>query len=131
MSKVRLTTHVFPKVFSELVLHELDPRYSRATVSIAADSGALPFGMVPTRTADGAYGPLRETEGAPGDPHAVLISPVDDAAEIREALVLRGYCIINGGNLVFDKSVTQKADVLRALGDRGFIVKEVPGDVHA
>ncbi len=128
MSKVRVTTHVFPKFFSELVLHELDTRYSRETVSIAADSGDLPFGMVLTRNADGTYTALKETGGTVGDAHAVLIVPVQNAAESQPALILRGYCILNAANLAFDTSVTLKAEVFRTLRDRGFVIKEIPED---
>jgi len=131
MSKVRVTTHEFPKVFSDLVLHELDPRYSRETVKVASDVGALPFGAILARRSDGLYEPLKEVSGTLGDAKAVLISQggLPSSAEPQEALVLRGYCIINATNVQFDASVTKKADALTALNDRGFIVKEVPEDV--
>ena len=132
MSKVHVTTYTFGKRFSETVLHELDPRYSRETVTVAANSGALAFGTVLTRNADGTYAPLTETEGVLGDPKAVLISDSLPASESDQpALVLRGYCIINATNLVFDESVTKKTDALAALRDLGFVVKEVPSDVDA
>ena len=131
MSKVRVTTHEFPKVFSDLVLHELDPRYSRETVKVASDVGALPFGAILARRSDGLYEPLKEVSGTLGDAKAVLISQggLPASNESQEALVLRGYCIINATNVQFDASVTKKADALTALNDRGFIVKEVPEDV--
>ena len=131
MSKVRVTTHEFPKVFSDLVLHELDPRYSRETVKVASDVGALPFGAILARRSDGLYEPLKEVSGTLGDAKAILISQggLPSSAEPQEALVLRGYCIINATNVQFDASVTKKADALTALNDRGFIVKEVPEDV--
>ncbi|MBQ3059600.1 MAG: head decoration protein [Desulfovibrio sp.] len=131
MSKVRVATHVFPKVFSELVLHELDPRYSRESASILAES-AMAFGTVLTRGADGNYAPLKETDGTLGDAHAVYIGPgLAASSEVQSGLILRGYSIINGTNLVFDASVTLKANAMNALRDRGFVVKEVPSDVDA
>ncbi len=131
MSKVRVAVHVFPKVFSELVLHELDPRYSRETATVLAESDAA-FGTVLTRGTDGTYSPLKETDGTLGDAHAVYIGPdLDASAEVRPGLVLRGYCILNGTNLVFDASVTLRSDAVNALRDRGFVVKEVPGDADA
>ena len=132
MSKVRVTTFDYPKAFSELVLHELDTRYSREVVSIAANSGAMPFGLVLARRSDGSYEPLKEVSGTVGDAKAVLItaSGVPAATETQQALVLRGYCILNGSNALFDASVTKKADAFEALSDRGFIVKEIP-DVDA
>lgn len=132
MSKVRVTTFDYPKAFSELVLHELDTRYSREVVSIAANSGAMPFGLVLARRSDGSYEPLKEVSGTVGDAKAVLITEngLVDSAEKQAALVLRGYCVINGANAQFDASVTKKADALAALSDRGFIVKEI-SDVDA
>ncbi len=131
MSKVRVTTYEFPKVFSDLVLHELDPRYSRETVTVAADVGALPFGAILSRRSDGTYEPLKEVSGTLGDAKAILISQggLPASAEPQEALVLRGYCIVNATNVQFDASVTKKAEALTSLSDRGFIVKEVPEDV--
>ncbi len=132
MSKVTATTYTFGKRFSETVLHELDKRYSRETVTIAAGSGAIPFGMVLTRNAEGKYAPLTEAEGVLGDPKAILISDGLPASESDQpALVLRGYSIVNGNNLSFDASVIKKADALAALRDLGFVVKEVPGDGDA
>ncbi len=130
MSKVTVTTHTFPKAFSELVLHEMDPRYSRKTVRIAPQEKALPFGMVLALTADGTYTPLTETEGVMGDPRVVLLSPVEASATAQSALALRGFCIVSGGNLVFDESITDKAAAFDALEDRGFIVKEIPSEVN-
>lgn len=132
MSEVTSTTYDFPQVFSELVLHELDRRYSRETVTVAADVGALPFGVVLARREDGAYEPLKEVSGTLGDARAVLISSggLAASAETQQALVLRGYCIINAANAQFDASVTKKAEALAALSDRGFVIKEIE-DVDA
>ena len=49
MSKVQAHSYDLGPRFSELVLHELDPRYSREEVTLAATSGELPFGMVLAR----------------------------------------------------------------------------------
>lgn len=128
MSGVTVKSYEYPKDFSELVLHELDTRYSREVVTIAANSGEIPFGMVLARRSDGNYEPLKENAGTLGDARAVLItaSGVPASAEKQEALVLRGYCILNGSNALFDASVTKKADAFAALSDRGFIIKEIP-----
>lgn len=125
MSKIRVTTFEFPKVFSDLVLHELDPRYSRESVTIAANAGALAFGAVLTRKSDGTHAAMQETADTLDDAKAVLISPVEASDVEQEAVALRGYCIINAANLVFDDSVTQKQTALAALRDLGFIVREV------
>ena len=132
MSGVTVKSYEYPKDFSELVLHELDTRYSREVVTIAANSGEIPFGMVLARRSDGNYEPLKENAGTLGDAKAVLItaSGVPAATETQQALVLRGYCVLNGSNALFDVSVTKKADALAALSDRGFIIKEIP-DVDA
>ena len=127
MSAIVTKSYDYPKDFSELVLHELDTRYSREVVSIAANSGAMPFGMVLARRSDGSYEPLKENAGTLGDAKAVLITAggVPASTEKQEALVLRGYCVLNGANAQFDASVTKKADALAALSDRGFIIKEI------
>ena len=92
----------------------------------------MPFGLVLARRSDGSYEPLKEVSGTVGDAKAVLITEngLVDSAEKQAALVLRGYCVINGANAQFDASVTKKADALAALSDRGFIVKEI-SDVDA
>ena len=127
MSKVNVTSYDYPRVFSELVLHELDARYSREVVTVAANVGAMPFGLVLARRSDGSYEPLKENSGTLGDARAVLITEngLPASTEAQEALILRGYCILNGANAQFDASVTKKADALAALSDRGFIIKEI------
>ncbi len=126
MSKVNVETRVFGPRFSETVLHELDPRYSRKTVSLAATEEALPFGLVLMRDEAGQYAPLSEQSGSlQGNPCAVLLTAVEASGEAQEALVLTGYCIVNASRLVFDSSVTLKAKALAALEDRGFVVEEV------
>lgn len=138
MSKVNVETRVFGPRFSETVLHELDPRYSRKTVSLAATEEALPFGLVLMRDEAGHYAPFIETTAKPAQegqptsgpasaatPCAVLLTAVEASDEVQEALVLTGYCIVNASRLVFDSSVTLKAKALAALEDRGFVVEEV------
>ena len=138
MSKVQVETRVFSPRFSETVLHELDPRYSRKTVSLAATEEALPFGLVLMRDEAGQYAPFTETTAKPAQegqptsgpastatPCAVLLTEVAASGEAQDALVLTGYCIVNASRLVFDSSVTLKAKALAALEDRGFVIEEV------
>ena len=59
MSKVHSRTYDFGPRFSELVLHEIDPRYSREEVTLAASSGDLEFGTVLTRMRTATTPPSR------------------------------------------------------------------------
>lgn len=125
---IHVTTQSLGPRFSELVLHELDPRYSRVEVEIAANSGPLPFGLVLSRGADGACAPLTEADG--GGAALVLLHSVPDAATRQPALALRGYCVINPARLAFDGAVTDKPAALRALEARGFVLRAIEEADH-
>ena len=125
MSKVQTHSYVLGPRFSELVLHEIDTRYSRETVSLAASSGELPFGMVLARNADGTYVPLKEADGTLGDAKAVLIQTVPNSESLQEVVVLRGYAIINRNKLQWDTSVTKKDEAVQALHDLGFAIRAI------
>lgn len=122
---IQVATQTFGPRFSELVLHELDPRYSRVTVQLKANSGALPFGLVLARAADGTCEPLREAAETLGDAALVLLQDAPDSTEQQAVLALRGYCIINDQRLAFDASVTKKAEAVRALEARGFVIRSI------
>lgn len=126
---IQVTTQTLGPRFSELVLHELDPRYSRVEVTIKANSGPLPVGLVLARGADGVCEPLKEADGS----GAALVLPhsVPDAATPQTALALRGYCVINPARLVFDEAVTDKPAALRALEARGFVLRAIEEATHA
>ena len=125
MSKVTTHSYDFGPRFSELVLHEIDTRYSRETVLLAASSGDLAFGTVLTRTADGNYAALKEDDGTLGDAKAVLIQTAPNAEAPQEVTVLRGYAIINRNRLQFDSSVTKKDEAVQALHDLGFAIRTI------
>lgn len=140
MSKVHVATHEFGLRFSETVLHELDSRYSRAEVDVAASGAPLAFGTVLARGADGAFAPLAapaaaaQTEGDPeGQPapqaasgrKVVLIQ--DLPAGETKALVVAGYCIVNGARLVLPEGADKKA-VFAELEDCGFVVRDIPAE---
>lgn len=138
MSKVRCETYTFGPRFSETVLCELDTRFSRETGMLAPTDKDLPFGLVLMRKENGQYCPLTETaataaaEGQEATPArlngtacAVLLSPLAQSAEAQEAVVLRGYCIVNAARLAWDAGVSKKTEALAALSDRGFVLKEI------
>ena len=125
MSKVQAHSYDLGPRFSELVLHELDPRYSREEVSLAASSGELPFGMVLARSADGTYAPLKEADGTLGDAKAVLIQHAAPSESSQVVMVLRGYCIINRTKLQWDTSVSKKDEAVLALRDLGFAIRTI------
>lgn len=125
MSKVQAHSYDLGPRFSELVLHELDPRYSREEVTLAASSGELPFGMVLARNADGTYAPLKEADGTLGDAGAVLIQHAAPSESSQVVMVLRGYCIINRTKLQWDTSVSKKDEAVLALRDLGFAIRAI------
>lgn len=125
MSKVQAHSYDLGPRFSELVLHELDPRYSREEVTLAATSGELPFGMVLARSADGTYAPLKEADGTLGDAKAVLIQHAAPSESSQVVMVLRGYCIINRTKLQWDTSVSKKDEAVLALRDLGFAIRAI------
>lgn len=139
MSKVQVTTHIFGPRFSETVLNELDPRYSRAEVPVAASEKPLAFGTVLARNADGVYAPLAapvtkaegenqaSTPAAAPAPSAILIQDLPAGEQAQKALVLRGYCIVNGSRLLFADGVDKKS-ALVALEDAGFVIHDVPAE---
>ena len=125
MSKVQAHSYDLGPRFSELVLHELDPRYSREEVTLAATSGELPFGMVLARSADGTYAPLKEADGTLGDAKPVLIQHAAPSESSQVVMVLRGYCIINRTKLQWDTSVSKKDEAVLALRDLGFAIRTI------
>lgn len=132
MSKVIAHSYEFGLRFSELVIHEMDTRYSREKVMLAASCGDLGFGTVLTRDADGNYTALKEADGTLGDAKAVLIQTALNADAPQEVTVLRGYAIINKNKLLFDSSVVKKEEAVQALHDLGFairVIEEVEDDV--
>lgn len=132
MSKVAAYSYEFGLRFSELIIHEIDTRYSREKVMLAASSGNLEFGTVLTRNADGNYSALKEADGTLGDAKAVLIQTAPNTDAPQQVLVLRGYAIINKNKLLFDSSVVKKDEAVQALHDLGFAIRaieEVEDDV--
>lgn len=143
MSKVQVETYEMGPRFSETVLNELDPHYSRRTVSLAASETEVPFGTVLARGKGGNWAPFKataatapseETEAAAStepayDILAILLG-VDGAngapasTEAQDVVVLTGYCIVNAEGLVWDKSVTDKEAAIDMLEARGIIVKK-------
>ncbi|MDE7371840.1 MAG: head decoration protein [Desulfovibrio sp.] len=138
MSKVRCETYTKGPAFSETVLCELDTRFSRETAKLAPSDNDLPFGLVLMRKANGQYGPLTETpakeasEGQKATPaklngkaSAILLTPLEKSTEVQDAVILRGYSIVNTARLAWDASVSNKQEALTALSDRGFVLQEI------
>lgn len=119
MSKVRTHAEIYPKEFSELVKDELDSRYSREVVSLAATDADLPIGAVLARTGS-TYAPAKSGETAV----AILIKAAPKSESVQPGLVLRGYCIVNQEELKIDESL-DKSTALAALRDAGIICMEV------
>lgn len=141
MSMVTVKTYELGPRFSELVLKELDPDFSRREVELVATTTVIPFGSVLMRDTDGKYAPLAETAAAGegdsatpaklnGEACAVLIGGADVGEDApvsttaQPAVVLAGYCMVNSSRLVFGDDVTLKDAAIAQLEARGFVVKE-------
>ena len=136
MAKIKYSTEtLFPR-FSETVLAELDPRFSRTVATLAPSEKPLPFGLVLTKNKDGQYAPFSvsgvssqsdgETETkAENEACAVLIAPLDASKDSQTGLILRGYAILNGENLVFDESVSDKKAAFSQLEKATFIIETI------
>lgn len=124
MSKIIVHTEEQQPAFSELVLHELDYRHSRETVTFAVTESPLPVGLVLARNAQGEYEPLQENSGTLDEARAVLIKAPSAGAEAQEGVVIRRSAILNGAALQFDASVTKKTEAKLALSDLGIVIKE-------
>lgn len=129
MSKVNVKTYEIDPRFSEIILYELDTRFSRGTVTLAPHKDDLPMGTVLAKGADGTYAPFAAPAGseegqpasAAGKP-AILIydAPASDAPE--EVAAITGYAIVNKNGLPIDASLLE--DAVAALEAAGFTVKE-------
>ena len=132
MSKVTAHSYEFGRRFSELVIHEMDTRYSREKVMLAASCGDLGFGTVLTRDADGNYTALKEADGTLGDAKAVLIQSAPNAGAPQVVTVVRGFAIMRKKKLGYESSGVKKDEAVQALHDLGFAIRaieEVEDDV--
>lgn len=110
MSKVRVTTSELAPRFSELVLNELDPDFSRSVITLAPHETDLPFGGLVAKGADGKYTAWKA--GATGRP-ALLFAEVGACAEDEDVAAITGYAIVNANLLAVDEA--QKAEAVSAL----------------
>lgn len=133
---IKYSTDTFGPTFSDTVLAELDVRFSRATVAISATEQELPFGLILLKKDDDTYAPLTETaatgEGEnatpaklDGEACAVLLQTLPSSESSQTGLVLRGFAIINGSNLVWDASVKDKKAALAQLEKHNFIIENI------
>ena len=113
-----------PPTMGDVLKYELNPNYTRETVTLLAGT-SYPVGAVLGRvTASGKY-KLSTSGGSDGaqTATAVLLYATDASAADQEAIVIaRGPAIISKAALVFDASVddaaktTTKHNQLMALG---------------
>ena len=124
MSKIKVSTEELGQSFSDLVIYEVDPYWSREKVIIAESSGDLKFGTVLTREAEASeYKPLK----GEGDAVAVLIQDVPDNEAKQEALVIRRGAVLNGDKLVFESEAEANKDkALLKLSDLGIAIVPTP-----
>lgn len=115
-----------PAVLSDVLLMELDPRWTRETASIGPCDVDLPLGAVLAKRADNTYVPylLAESDSAA---LAVLITPVEAGTAAREGVIARRGCVVAAANLFFIPAAgaaDKKKAALAELRERGLVPQE-------
>lgn len=120
MARIRYSTETFGPRFSETVLKELSPDFSRSKATVTVDT-PLPFGLVLARAASGSkYEPYKSGGQAAC---AVLLTPLEEKGD-QQAVILTGYAILNESRLVWSAAADQGAG-LRQLEEKGFKLQRV------
>lgn len=122
MSKIPFTTEKLGMRFSEIVLEELNPHFSRITATVPAHEEKLEFGTVLTMTSPGIYAPFKG-EGKAG---GVLYSDLLPSETDQEAVIIVRDAILDSSNLIFDPSVSDKAKACQELEACGLILRNAP-----
>lgn len=142
MSTLKHYKYNGPRQLSDIVLYEIDPRWSRDGGEFAPTSKNIPMGAVLCLDSEGRYVPfgaelspaIPASEGVEAKdaeiadkPCAILISKEMEASEQAQpcAIVKRGVCVASA-NLYWLETVTdaQKKTALAALNSLGIVVKE-------
>lgn len=107
-------------VLSDLLIYEIDARWSREEAVIAVTTKDLPLGTVLEKSIDGLT-PLT-TEG---EAYAVLGRNIPASEEAQSAMILCRGVIIHKDKLVFETGVTPEfvATAITALNTLGIIAK--------
>lgn len=119
-----------PKTLADVAKWEVNPAYTRETVTIASGAGSLTVGAVLGKvTATGKY-VLSDPAAVDGSETAaaVLLADTDASAADATALVLlRGPAIVSKGDLVFHANVDtqpEKDAKYAELAALGILVRE-------
>lgn len=132
---VQVQTETKGGVLSDLLLVEIDYRWSRQAITLAASSEKLGMGTVLEYSAStGAYSPLSTTTtGESGsqtitvnDAVAVLLHDVPANAAKQSAVALLRGAVVQRDKLVFGSAITadMKKTACAALTALGVVVKE-------
>ena len=125
-SKLFQYSETEPMRLSEVVVFEVDSRWSRQEITLAALAETLPLGAVLALDAEsGSYVPYLAAEGD-NEASAVLCAPAKASSAAQKAVAeLRG-AVLCGSNLAFLEGVTdeQKKTAFAQLTALGLVVQE-------
>lgn len=148
MAKLKHYAADAPRGLSDILLFEIDPRFSREHGEMAPFAEDIPMGAVLAQNAAGQYLPLGAelapavapvaasdgVEASPGraaevadKPSAILISrEIGASEEARDCAVIRRGACVSAANLYWLPTVTedQKKTALAALASLGIVPKE-------
>jgi hypothetical protein len=132
---VKVQTETKGAVLSDLLLYEVDYRWSRQQVSLAATEAALPMGTVlEVSSTTGSYSALGiTTTGESGSQTstvnaavAVLLDDAPISTSAQDVMVLLRGAVVAGEKLHFGSTITadMKKTAKAALTTLGIVVKE-------
>ncbi len=142
MAKLKHYEAQAPRNLSDILLFEIDPRYSREHGEFASTSEKVPMGAVLCRNDKGEYIPFGlelspAVEAAEGveakvavtadQPCAILISrEIEPSEETQDCAVIRRGACVSAANLSWLPSVSdeQKKTALDVLASLGIVPKE-------
>lgn len=123
-------TYALDALAHEWLKHELDPQFTRKTVTIASGAGVLKTGTVLGKvTASGKY--VKHVNGAADGTQtaaAILLNVVDATSADVQAVVIIRDAVVNPLSLVWDASVnnqTKKDSALASLATLGIATRLV------
>lgn len=118
---IKCSTEVLGPRFSDCILEEVNPRFARRNVEVAASDVPLAVGTVLSEGAGGVFEPYREGSVAV----AVLASDLPASKEKQQAVAITGYALVNRDSLIFDAAITDKTQALGQLEACGLILRTI------
>lgn len=121
---IQYSTETLDPRFSDVILEELNPRFSRCNIEVSASEKPLAVGTVLSKGTDVVFAPYV----ASGTASAVLACDLPASKEKQQAVAIVGYAIVNPDALIFDEAITDKKTALGQLEVNGFILRNMAGE---